>query len=255
MANVRITLIGGPTVLIEYGGFRILTDPTFDPPGDYKMGYTTLTKSIGPALSAEAIGPVDAVLVSHDQHKDNLDHAGSEYLLRAPHAFTTKIGAERIGGKIVGLAPWETATVRNTAGKTLTITATPARHGPAGIEPLAGDVIGFVLQTDDLPPVYATGDTTWFDGTEEVARRFDARVVFPVAGAAQTRGPFNITMNTNDGIATARHFPRAAIVPVHSDSWAHFTQTRADIAKSFDALGIGKRLTLLEPGVPAEVAL
>jgi hypothetical protein len=111
------------------------------------------------------------------------------------------------------------------------------------------------LQTDDLPPVYATGDTTWFDGTEEVARRFDARVVLPFAGAAQTRGPFNLTMNTNDVIETARHFPHAAIVPVHSDSWAHFTQTRADIAKSFDALGIGKRLTLLEPGVPAEVAL
>ena len=31
--DVRITHIGGPTVLIEVGGWRILTDPTFDPPG------------------------------------------------------------------------------------------------------------------------------------------------------------------------------------------------------------------------------
>ena len=30
---VRVQLIGGPTVLIEYGGLRILTDPTFSPPG------------------------------------------------------------------------------------------------------------------------------------------------------------------------------------------------------------------------------
>ncbi len=28
--SLRITLIGGPTALIELGGFRFLTDPTFD---------------------------------------------------------------------------------------------------------------------------------------------------------------------------------------------------------------------------------
>ena len=31
--EVGLTLIGGPTVLIEVGGFRLLTDPTFDPAG------------------------------------------------------------------------------------------------------------------------------------------------------------------------------------------------------------------------------
>jgi len=34
MASLKITLIGGPTALIEVGGFRLLTDPTFDAPGD-----------------------------------------------------------------------------------------------------------------------------------------------------------------------------------------------------------------------------
>jgi L-ascorbate metabolism protein UlaG (beta-lactamase superfamily) len=31
--DVRITHIGGPTALIEVGGWRLLTDPTFDAPG------------------------------------------------------------------------------------------------------------------------------------------------------------------------------------------------------------------------------
>jgi L-ascorbate metabolism protein UlaG (beta-lactamase superfamily) len=254
MANVRITLIGGPTALIEYGGFRILTDPTFDPPGEYKLPYTTLTKTVGPALSAEAIGAVDAVLVSHDQHWDNFDRTGREYFLKAKYPLTTMAGAARLGGNVKGLAPWEAATIRNAAGKALTITATPARHGPAGIEPLSGDVIGFVLQTEGQRAVYATGDTTWFEGTEEVERRFDVGVVLPFAGAAQTRGPFNLTMNTNDVIETAKQFSNAAIVPVHSDSWAHLTQTRADIEISFKALGIAERLTLLKPGVPVDVS-
>jgi L-ascorbate metabolism protein UlaG (beta-lactamase superfamily) len=30
--SLTITLIGGPTALIELDGFRLLTDPTFDAP-------------------------------------------------------------------------------------------------------------------------------------------------------------------------------------------------------------------------------
>jgi hypothetical protein len=45
-----------------------VTDPTFDPPGECQLRYTTLTKTAGPALSADRIMPVDALLISHDQH-------------------------------------------------------------------------------------------------------------------------------------------------------------------------------------------
>ena len=49
MSDVRITYIGGPTALIEIGPWRILTDPTFDPPGrKYGFGLgTTSTKTAG----------------------------------------------------------------------------------------------------------------------------------------------------------------------------------------------------------------
>ena len=140
-------------------------------------------------------------------------------------------------------------------GNSLTITATPARHGPAGIEPLSGDVIGFVVSSSrtDTTSVYISGDTTWFDGVAEVARRFKCGVVLPFAGAAQTRGPFHLTMDTNDTIETARAFPDAMIVPVHTEGWAHFRQNGEDLRKTFDVLGFGPRLRLLEPGVPTVV--
>jgi L-ascorbate metabolism protein UlaG (beta-lactamase superfamily) len=51
MSDTMITLIGGPTVLIETGGFRLLTDPTFDPPGEYKLPHVTLKKTAAPALT------------------------------------------------------------------------------------------------------------------------------------------------------------------------------------------------------------
>ena len=55
--TLSITLIGGPTALIEIDGFRLLTDPTFDAPGAYQLPHVKLEKLAGPALSArDAIG-------------------------------------------------------------------------------------------------------------------------------------------------------------------------------------------------------
>jgi hypothetical protein len=61
-------------------------------------------------------------------------------------------------------------------------------------------------------------------------------------------------MDTNDTIETARAFADALIVPVHTDGWAHFKQNAHDLRLTFDALGFGKRLRLLEPGVRTEIA-
>lgn len=252
---ISITLIGGPTALIEIDGFRLLTDPTFDAPGAYQLPHVKLEKTVGPAVRPDTIGPVDAVLLSHDQHSDNLDNSGREYLFKVKRVLTTEAGAKRLDGHVEGLAPWSTAQLKDGDSNTLTITATPARHGPAGIEPLSGDVIGFVVASSrkDTSAIYISGDTTWFDGVAEVARRFKCGVVLPFAGAAQTRGPFHLTMDTNDTIETARAFPEATIVPLHTEGWAHFRQNGEDLRKTFDVLGFGTRLRLLEPGVPTVI--
>ena len=138
MSAPRITLIGGPTALIEVDGYRLLTDPTFDAPGEYPLPYTVLKKTAGPALTPNETGMVDAVLLSHDQHFDNLDRSGRDFLAKAPRGFTTVAGARRLGGNAEGLAPWESRGLTKPRGTSLQITATPARHGPAGIEPLSG---------------------------------------------------------------------------------------------------------------------
>ncbi|HZR74052.1 MBL fold metallo-hydrolase [Bradyrhizobium sp.] len=254
MSQLTLTLIGGPTALIEIDGFRLLTDPTFDLPGTYQLPHVKLEKLAGPALALDAIGEIDAVLLSHDQHSDNLDESGKHFLPKAKRVLTTEVGAKRLGGHAEGFAPWA-STELSKNGRSLTITATPARHGPHGIEPFAGEVIGFVVSSKDFRPIYISGDTVWYDGVAEVAQRFKAAVVMPFAGAAQTRGPFHLTMDTNDTIETARAFPDAVIVPVHTDGWAHFKQNANDLRVSFDALGFGTRLKLLEPGVKTVIEL
>src|ERR1044072_8547333 len=109
MSTVTITYIGGPTPLPGVAGLLILTAPPFAPPGRrYNFGWGTSSRKLqGPALSPEELGRVDAVLLSHDQHDDNLDDAGRAMLPSAGQVVTTAAGAKRLGGDAVGLAKWE----------------------------------------------------------------------------------------------------------------------------------------------------
>ena len=86
-------------------------------------------------------------------------------------------------------------------------------------------------------------------------RRFEPGLVLLFAGAAQTRGKFNLTMNANDAIEAARTFAGAPIVPLHADSWAHFTESEDDLELAFKVLGHGDRLQRIKHGIPAVFSL
>jgi L-ascorbate metabolism protein UlaG (beta-lactamase superfamily) len=253
--ETTLTLIGGPTVLIELNGVRLLTDPTFDPPGDYQGGVL-LKKTAGPALTTEQVGPVDAVLLSHDQHFDNLDHGGRAFLGNARTTFTTSAGATRLGANSKSLQPFETATMEGTGGGKLLVTGAPARHGPAGIEPMSGDVIGFLIgRREPGDAIYVTGDTVWYAGTAEVAKRYRPKLIIAFAGSAEPRGRFHMTMDANDVIEAAHAFPDATVVGVHNHGWAHFVESAADLASAFATLRIPDRLAALEAGKPTRFAV
>jgi len=247
--EMKITYIGGPTALLEIGGLRLLTDPTFDAPGlEYKPG-AKLQKVGGPAFNAEAIGIVDIVLLSHDHHFDNFDLAGKTLSQKAGKILTTQAGAERLGGNAVGLAPWEEITFPAANGSTLRITATPAQHGPSHMD--RGPVIGFVLSFNQSQgAVYFSGDTVWYDGVAQIGKKFPIRTAILNLGAARVPevGPWNLTFTAEEAILAAKAFPDWTIVPLHYEGWKHFSESRAVIATAFAAAGLESRLHWLEPG-------
>jgi L-ascorbate metabolism protein UlaG (beta-lactamase superfamily) len=247
----RLTYIGGPTALIEFGGVRFLTDPTFDPAGaSFSPGPYTLTKTSAPAVDFASVGVIDAVLLSHDHHFDNLDAGGRAMLASAGQVLTTKVGAERLGGNAVGLEPWETIEIAGADGAAVRITATPARHGPEGGD--RGPVIGFILEMPDRAGVYVSGDTVWYEGVAEVARQFEVRVAVLFMGAARVSavGPAHLTFTADEGVEAARAFANAVIVPLHFEGWKHFSEGRAEIEGAFESAGLAHRLRWLEPGRP-----
>jgi L-ascorbate metabolism protein UlaG (beta-lactamase superfamily) len=233
---------------------RLLTDPTLDPAGsEYHTPVYTLRKTMGPAVAAESLLPLDAVLLSHDHHYDNLDHAGLSLLSSVPRVITTVAGAERLGAEL-GLAAWERITLAGRAGGTLRVTATPARHGPAHMD--RGPVIGFVLEREgEAGAIYLSGDTVWYEGVAEVAARFRVRTAVLFLGAARVAavGDWPLTFTADGAVEAARALGDATIVPVHFEGWEHFSESRAEVEAAFAGARLRERLRWPIPGRAVEI--
>ena len=247
------TVLGGPTTILDLGGLRIVSDPTFDDPGPH--GY--LTKTAGPAVTEDELGPVDLVLVSHDNHPDNLDDRGRALALAAPLVLTTRSGAARLGAPATGLAPWTSHTVPRPDGGDLIVTAVPAVHGPEDAERDADgfvncEVIGFILSGPDLPVIYVSGDNASIGTVAEIARRtpsIDAVVLH--AGAARVPARFRnraLSLDSIQAAAAAAILGPAEIIPAHYDGWTHFSEGRDDLVRAFDDAGLTARLRPVDHG-------
>ena len=230
--DVRITHIGGPTALIEFAGWRLLTDPTFDPAGGkYNFGWGTgSTKLTGPAVSPEELGEIDAVLLSHDHHDDNLDQAGRALLPRAGTVVTTEAGAKRLGGNARGLAPWAKTELSAEGKPPVEVTATPCRHGPPLSKPLVGHVVGFALRWEgqEHGALWISGDTVLYDGVREVADRVEVGTALLHLGGVRfpTTGPLRYTRGAKEAVELLGLLRPRTTIPIHYEGWKHFHQGR-----------------------------
>jgi L-ascorbate metabolism protein UlaG (beta-lactamase superfamily) len=262
MTDVRITHIGGPTVLIEVGGWRLLTDPTFDAPGRrYSFGWGTSSRKVtGPAIAASDLAPIDAVLLSHEHHGDNLDGAGRALLPSAGVVVTTVPGAKRLAADARGLEPWASTRLEAPGRPTIEITATPCRHGPPLSRPVVGDVIGFALRWDgqEHGVLWISGDTVLYDGVRQVADRVQVDTALLHLGGVQfpVTGPVRYTMTARDGVELCRLVRPRTAIPVHYEGWKHFRQGRDAIEREFAGApeDIRRRIRWLPIGVAVEIA-
>jgi L-ascorbate metabolism protein UlaG (beta-lactamase superfamily) len=229
MLGLTVTTVGGPTALLEIGGLRLLTDPTFDAPGDYPMGGGySLVKTAGPALSSGELGHIDAVLLSHDQHPDNLDTSGRALLNRVATVLTTEAAAARLTAPNVHpMAPWTSTTLPTPNGGALTVTAVPAQHGPDDSHHLLGPVIGFRLDGDSMASIYFSGDNASLAVVAEIRERTGpVDVAVLCVGAAQTPrlGDALLTLSSEQAGEAAGILGASSVVAVHCDGWAHFSE-------------------------------
>ncbi|SMN22937.1 similar to Naumovozyma castellii NCAS_0J00150 hypothetical protein [Maudiozyma saulgeensis] len=260
--TVDITYIGVATTVIDINGVRFLTDPCFDPAQKYDMGIAVLEKTIDPAIKINELPPIDAILLSHEDHPDNLDTTGRT-LLPGRHVFTTTDGAKNLTGNpgVLGLKPWE-KTIIELQGQKFTITATPCVH----LE--GGEVIGFVIESQSLGTgsngkpnaVYFSGDTIYLPELKKIREQWNVKASIFNVGVAMGppnenhSEPYKITMDGKDAAVLANELDTDYVIPVHFEAWTHFAQNEEALKKDLQDAGIMDKVVWLpKDGKPINI--
>lgn len=259
-SSFSVTHIGTATAIFETAGVTFLTDPVFSPAGTtWDMGGGNVLKNTETsAFGLDNLPPIDAILLSHEDHPDNLDELGRQ-LLNGRRVFTTQDGAKNLAPRpaVRGMSPWETASVM-LGGKKFDITATPCEHLPGG------ESTGFILTTEDFGvdadgrhnAIYFTGDTVYTDELAKIPEKFHIVAAVMNLGAATVRlpeGPLQITMGGKQGARLLRTIKADCLVPMHYESWGHFTQFGKELEKDFREEGISDKVRWLTPGESVKI--
>jgi L-ascorbate metabolism protein UlaG (beta-lactamase superfamily) len=257
---MKLTWLGTASVLIDYAGTRLLTDPVFDPNGrSYGFGppatpraWFSSTRDYEVPLQSGELGVIDGVLISHDHHADNLDDAGRDFVVSgtaAPVVTNPRAAARlsRVRDDVRGLR-----TGRSTTIGAVTITATPAQHGPR-LTPQAGQVCGFLLEASGEPTVWISGDTVLTPALRAWAaanRGVDVAVVHAGGvhfAAAPVLGSALFTMDADQVVELLQLLEPGVVIPIHRSGWSHF-EPQQRLHDALETAGLLQRTRWLDLG-------
>ena len=231
-----LTFLGTATVLVEHGGFTVLTDPNFLHKGQWAyLGKGLISRRrTDPAMDVADLPPLDAVVLSH-LHGDHFDRVARRGLPRDVPVLTTPAAARKLRSwgfsRAVGLSTWQSHELRSAGGDVLTVTATPGRHarGPlqAVLPPVMGSIWQYAPTSGKGLSVYVTGDTLVVDDLREIPRRHpELDLGIWHLGGTRIPGVLGlgalVTMDARQGADLLELVRPRTTVPIHHDDYGVF---------------------------------
>ena len=201
MTTLTITRIGHSSVLIDFAGYRVLTDPWFSERFGYYHGEPY-------GITLENLPHLDGVVVSHG-HYDHYDMQAFKAYPDKQVPMAVKHGiaqtARKVGfTNVIEMDAWETTTLGP-----ITVTAAPGKHGVPEIT--------YMLQADGFT-VYFGGDTLLIPELSEIPQRFGrVDVALLAINGLQIRflGNRQDVMNAQDAAEFCRIIRPRYAVPIH----------------------------------------
>jgi L-ascorbate metabolism protein UlaG (beta-lactamase superfamily) len=219
-SGLRLTWLGHATVLVEIDGHRVLFDPVWGERCS-PFRFAGPRRLHPPPLPLAALGPLDAVVISHD-HYDHLDMPTIRALnaTGVPLAVPLGVGAH--------LEHWGVEPARITEldwneshriGE-LTFTATPGQHFCGrGLRRRALTLWASWVVAGPEHRVYHSGDTGYFPGFARIGAAhgpFDAAMM--QIGAYSDYWP-DIHMTPEEGLRAHQDLSGGVLLPIH---WGTF---------------------------------
>ena len=258
--NINITYqhVRNATAKINYSGSVFLVDPFLAGKGAYPgfEGTPNSEKRI-PLIdmaepAEEVIKGIDAVILTHT-HLDHWDESAQKLLPKDIPFFVQNAGDARTirdqgftNVMVVGI---------NTPFKNVKISRTGGQHGPdemysvPAIAEFAGDTMGFILQSDNMPALYVVGDTIWHDYVDDALERYKPEIIIMNTGYAMINGfTGSLIMGTDDILRMYNAMPDSKIIAVHMDAVNHTTITSSQAREFVKDKALSNRVYIPREG-------
>lgn len=218
---MKIQLIRHATIVLDIKGKRILLDPMLGEKGSMPavpgVANTADNPLVGLPFAASSLTKVDAVMISHT-HRDHFDDTAIQLIPKDMQMFCQPGDCEKIGDAgfnrvqtIETSLLWEGINIHRTGGQ----------HGTGSIGQKMGPVSGFVLEAENEPSLYITGDTIYCSEVQSAIEKYKPRIIICFAGAASFSQGDPITMSKEDIKQVGEAAPLSKLIIVHLEAWNH----------------------------------
>jgi L-ascorbate metabolism protein UlaG (beta-lactamase superfamily) len=205
--EIALTWIGHASFLLQAEGMNVLIDP------NWSSWVKGIKRMRSPGVALNALPGIDLVLVTH-AHFDHLDRRTLRGIAAdQPVVVPFEVGnlVHDLGFRVVQeLHYWETFEYGP-----LRVTLTPCRHwGARLLHDSHRGFGGFIIEVGGRV-IYHCGDTAYFEGFEEIGRRFAVDVALLPIGAYDPPSLRTVHMNPEEALDAFVALGAKVMVPMH----------------------------------------
>ncbi|TDU81485.1 L-ascorbate metabolism protein UlaG (beta-lactamase superfamily) [Prosthecobacter fusiformis] len=209
--EMGVTWLGHAGFFAQIAGVNLLIDP------NWALWHGPIKRLRHPSVWASDLPPIDLVLVTH-AHYDHLHMPSLRRVARGQPIIVPKgVGSivKRAGfGQIVELETWQRANFRD-----LHIMLTPARHWGARMIHDTHRGFGGYLITSPGRTLFHCGDSSMFDGFQEIGKRADIDLALMPIGAYLAPSGRPVHMNPEEALDAFDMLGARHMVPMHHDTF------------------------------------